>query len=54
MRGVGMIYNEMSSRHCQQRQPELIGASVFGTNEIYSKIKAFKTRLTTSYKSNEL
>ncbi|PIL35516.1 hypothetical protein GSI_02244 [Ganoderma sinense ZZ0214-1] len=30
----------------KERQPESLGASVFGPNEIYTKLKAFKTRLT--------
>ena len=30
----------------QERQPASLGASVFGPNEIYAKLKAFKTRLT--------
>lgn len=29
----------------QENQPELLGASVFGANEIYTRLKAFKSQL---------
>ena len=29
----------------QENQPKLLGASAFGSNEVYMKLKAFKSRL---------
>lgn len=37
----------------RRRQPDLLGASVFGPNEIYARLKAFKTRLLDRYPSGQ-
>lgn len=31
--------------HLQNAQPHLLGSSVFGPNEIYGQLKAYKSRL---------
>ncbi|KAL4072692.1 hypothetical protein V8B97DRAFT_339516 [Scleroderma yunnanense] len=35
--------------YLQQRQPDLLGVSVFGPNEIYTRLKGFKARLLEQY-----
>lgn len=37
----------------KRRQPDLLGASVFGPNEIYARLKTFKTRLLERYPSGK-
>lgn len=38
----------------QTAKPELVGASVFGHNEIYTQLKAFRTRLISSGTSRRM
>lgn len=44
---VSLSSEEIHSSHfrLQQRQPDLLGASVFGPNEIYARLKTYKTSL---------
>ena len=40
------MYKEIWLRtQLKERQPELLGVSVFSTDQIYTKLKAFKARL---------
>lgn len=38
----------------QQRQPDLLGVSVFGPNEIYTRLKGFKAKLLEKYPHGKL
>jgi telomerase reverse transcriptase len=40
--------------HSQQRQPEMLGASVFGPNDIYPRLKAYKAKLLEDHPSGIL